>query len=281
MTSRILELFTIPTFREEVDWGEVVEKHYCSYLEKGCVKCRKSQPDIAIGTCSVQHGRRETKHAIICPHRFLERKQVFMDCIHLLTKHEPGNELHKIAEVSTPGGSIDYVLVSARNSKVVDFVGIELQAVDTTGTLWPERQRFLQAVGLPVTDELESKKPSGLNWKMTAKTILVQLHHKIETFEHIGKHLVLVLQDWLLAYMQKEFSFAHLADPKLGDSMHFHAYSLKVTDRQLRLALNSRKSTDANGVAACLGRPVKTTLALDQMVSFLQERISEKTLLTI
>ena len=49
-----------------------------------------------------------------------------------------------------------------------------------------------------------------MNWKMTAKTILVQLNHKIESFENLGKHMALVLQDHLLAYMQREFAFNHI-----------------------------------------------------------------------
>jgi hypothetical protein len=66
-----------------------------------------------------------------------------------------------------------------------------------------------------------------MNWKMTAKTILVQMHHKVETFEHVNKKLVLVVQDKLLDYMAREFNFGHLANPAtLGDSMHFHAYKL-------------------------------------------------------
>lgn len=32
---------------------------------------------------------------------------------------------------------------------------------------------------------------------MTAKTTLVQMHHKIQTFEHVNKRLVLVTQDGL------------------------------------------------------------------------------------
>ncbi len=280
MTSRILELFTLPTSRQDVDWSNVVEEHYCQYLEKQCVKCRKSQPEIAIGTCSVRHGAQSAKEVIICPHRFLERRQVFMDCIHLLKLHEPGNELHKVSEAAIPGGHIDYFLVSARKGNVVDFVGIELQAVDTTGTLWPERQRFLHSVGVELEEEIGSK-PYGLNWKMTAKTILVQLHHKIETFESLNKHLVLVLQDWMLAYMEREFSFAHVTDAKPGDSMHFHAYCLNATEDRIGLELKSRKSTDANGIAACLGKQEKAPLELEQITSFLQQRISEGTLLTV
>jgi len=85
---------------------------------------------------------------VICPTRLIERGQVFTDCIHLLTAHEPGDELHLVPEVAIPGGSVDYFLLSARSGKVKDFVGIEIQALDTTGTVWPERQRLLRRLGL-------------------------------------------------------------------------------------------------------------------------------------
>ncbi len=76
---------------------------------------------------------------VICPFRLLQRRQIFVDSLHLLGMHEPGNELHIIPEVAVPGGSVDYFLVSARLRKVMDFVGIEVQALDTTGTVWPAR----------------------------------------------------------------------------------------------------------------------------------------------
>lgn len=151
-----------------------------------CFKVRKSQPEISIGTCTVRYGK-EKKDIIICPNRLLARKQVFTDCLQLLTLHEPGNELHIVSEISVPGGSVDYFLVSARDAAVKDFVAIEFQTLDTTGTLWPDRQRLLTELGIDLNDNSESlsNKTFGMNWKMTAKTILVQLHHKIETFEHL------------------------------------------------------------------------------------------------
>lgn len=104
--SKVLELFGYSS-EAEVDWANVAQAQPCPYLERSCVKTRKSQPETAIGTCSVAYGG---QNVIICPHRLLERRQVFLDCLHLLTRHEPGNELHVIAEVSIPGGSVDYVL---------------------------------------------------------------------------------------------------------------------------------------------------------------------------
>ncbi len=165
--SKIAELFTHPTTSVQ-DWQTVVNSQRCAYLGKKCVKNRKSEPEIAIGTCAVTYGK-EASNVVICPHRLLENSKIFWDSIHLLTLHEPGNELHIVPEVAIPGGSIDYFLVSARDERVKDFVAIEIQTMDTTGTVWPERQRFLHEQGLAGT--VVADKPFGINWKMTAKTI--------------------------------------------------------------------------------------------------------------
>ncbi|HEX2906155.1 MAG TPA: NotI family restriction endonuclease [Phototrophicaceae bacterium] len=281
MTDRILELFSVPTGQVAVDWNSIIQQQYCPFLSRKCLKIRKSQPERSIGTCSVSYGVKTQQKVIICPYRFLERQQIFLDCLHLLTLHEPGNELHKIAEVEIPGGSVDYFLVSARNHKIVDFVGIELQAVDTTGTIWPERQQFLRSVGVEVEQDFDLDKGYGMNWKMTAKTTLVQLHHKVETFEQLKKHFVLVLQENLLNYMQREFNFSHIQAARLGDTMHFHAYGLQFDNHEYRLGLASRSSTDAAGITTALGLQVSANVELEVILETLQRKLSSSNLLII
>jgi hypothetical protein len=212
----------------------------------------------------------------------LERKKVFTDCIHLLTLHEPGNDLHIVPEVSIPGGSVDFFLVSTKNDRVKDFVAIEFQTMDTTGTVWPERQRLLRELGIEIRPEdAASTKPFGINWKMTAKTILIQLHHKVETLEHISKHLVLVIQDHLLDYLNTEFQFHHLGLARVGDSFHVHAYSLAEKNANYSLSLAARVSTDAAGVARCLGLQAETKIELETIIADLERKISDQTLLTL
>lgn len=278
--TKVKELFGNNTNVPHDDWGQIVCEQHCPFLGRKCIKTRKSQPDLAIGTCTMGYGRQE-RDIIICPHRLLERRQIFTDCIHLLTMHEPGNELHVVGEVRIPGGNVDYFLVSARDGKVKDFVGIELQTMDTTGTVWPERERFLETVGLDIDDNVTaSKSKFGMNWKMTAKTILVQLHHKIQTFEHLNKHLVLVLQDPLLEYMQKEFSFSHVENASLGNPLHFHSYSLDAKeDNELSLQLSTRMSTDTDGMSKCLGLEAEAKVELEIIVEKLEEKISDATLI--
>jgi hypothetical protein len=276
----VAELFGRHAGGRRDNWNKIVKDQKCPYLDKKCYKVRKSDPGVSIGTCTVLYGR-PLAPLIICPARLIERRRIFTDCLHLLTTHEPGNELHLVSEVSIPGGSVDYFLVSAKNGKVRDFVGIELQALDTTGSIWRERQQLLIQLEV-LREEIsgEGNKAFGINWKMGAKTILVQLHHKIQTFEHVHKKLVLVVQDKLLDYMSREFNFAHLKNPALGgDSMHFHSYQLEgQADKRFKLSMSSRLSTDADGVGACLGLQAEARIELRQILEALQEKISPSTI---
>lgn len=271
--SRIAELFG--HYRDAtLDWRKVVQDQQCPFLVKKCIKVRKSQPDVSIGTCTVNYGMM-ARPVIICPHRFTQGHQVFIDCLHLLTGHQPGNELHVISEIAIPGGSVDYFLVSSHHRKVRDFVGLELQTLDTTGSVWPQRQRFLLEKGIPIEDL--GDQTFGMNWKMTAKTILVQLHHKVETFEHLHKHLVLVIQDSLADYMKRQFNFAHLTQARIGDPMQIHTYDLDDAGHAFGLQLKERFSTDAAGIARCLGLQADAKVELATVVEQLERKMSDAT----
>jgi len=121
--NRILELFGQDTQATDVDWAVALTQQICPFSQRKCFKVRKSQPEVSIGTCSVLQGKSDAP-VVICPNRFLAEGQIFVDCLHLLTNHEPGNELHVVPEISVPGGSIDYVLASVRKGSVKDFVAI-------------------------------------------------------------------------------------------------------------------------------------------------------------
>jgi len=274
--SQIIELFGITTARRGEDWEQIVQQQHCPYLDKTCIKVRKSQPEISIGTCSVLYGRAK-RPILICPFRLLERRQVFIDCLHLLSTHEPGNELHIVPEVSVPGGSVDYFLVSVREGKVMDFAGIELQTLDTTGTVWPARQKFLEQVNVAKADG-PAQKTYGMNWKMTAKTILIQLHHKIQTFETLNKRLVLVIQDFLLDYLREQFRFSHLKNVRQGDPMQLHSYRMaKQPNNSYKLELADRISTDSKGIAECLGLQAEAKVELEKIIEQLESKLSEQT----
>jgi len=273
---RVAELYGCDTRDLRAAWPRVIGNAICPFLQKRCVKSRKSSPDLTIGTCTVEYGS-ERRLVMICPFRMLEKRRVFTDALHLLAAHEPGNDLHVVPEFSVPGGSIDYMLVSVRRDKPVDFVGIELQTLDTTGSVWPARERFCSAVGV-ATDKRAavSKTTYGVNWKMSAKTILVQMHHKLGTFEHVNRKLVLALQDDLLKYMRMAFRFDHLSSPpSAADAMHFHAYGLQDGGATLELVLAERISTDDEGMARALGLQAESNVDLEDILAGLGAKISD------
>ena len=270
--SKVKELFGIYC-NDAADLQSAVAEQLCPYSGKKCFKTRKSDPETAIGTCTVHY---QDKNIIICPNRLLENKQIFLDCLHLLTLHEPGNELYSIPEVAIPGGNVDYFLVSAKNGMVKDFIGIELQTMDTTGTVWPERQKLLHVHGFSVdTADIESKKHFGINWKMTAKTILIQMHHKSETFEHLNKHLVLIIQKPFFDYINQEFSFLHIHGARIGDPVHIHSYDFYDNNGKMKLLLDTRISTDSNGIAKCLGLNAQPNLELKEVIKTLEQKLSD------
>lgn len=279
--SRVKELFAFSVERKDAPWNNLLRAQNCRYSQRRCFKVRKSEADVSIGTCTVGYGK-DDREVVICPNRLLERRQIFMDCIHLLDFHQPGNELHIVPEVSIPGGSVDYFLVSTdENRNVKDFVGIELQTMDTTGTVWPERELALQELGL-MPKKTVAGKAFGINWKMTAKTILVQLHHKIDTFESINKHLVLVVQDCLLEYIKKEFAFDDIScQPSTGNPMHFHSYRLKRDAADYKLVLDSRWSTDSKGISKLLGLNADANIGIDELTKVLATKISDDTLFAV
>lgn len=121
----------------------------------------------------------------------------------------------------------------------------------------------------------------GMNWKMTAKTILVQLHHKVETLEHINKRFALVIQDCLLGYLQAEFNLDHVRGVRDGDTMHIHSYKLADLNGDLRIELDQRLSTDARGIAECLGIQAETKVELEVIIAELEKKISARTLMAI
>ena len=277
--SKISEFFGLYSRDGSLDFRSAMESQVCPYTHKICTKMRKSEPEIKIGTCSVQY---QSQNIIICPSRLLEHNQIFIDCLHLLTMHEPGNELYLIPEVQIPGGYVDYFLVSAKDGKIKDFIGIELQTMDTTGTVWPERQKFLHEQGITVNpDDLNHKKSFGMNWKMTLKTILIQMHHKSETFEHLNKHLVLVIQKPLYDHMKSEFNFDGIEGVRIGDPVHIHSYQLEQKENKLNLSLQTRISTDSAGIAECLGLNAERKVELQDIVRSLELKLTEAARLKI
>lgn len=139
MTRQPLEFYTVNTAMT-VDWPDVLNKQHCPLLVRKCVKQRKSNPEQTIGSCILSY---QQQPLIVCPFRFLEDNQIFLDAMSLLRVEQA--EYYVVSEIAMPGGSIDYFLVALHDGSIVDFAGIEIQALDTTGSgaIWQARTDLL------------------------------------------------------------------------------------------------------------------------------------------
>lgn len=189
-----------------------------------------------IGTCSLQF---QDDAVAICPNRFLERQngrvKIFGDAAELA-----GIALTSAmwtSEVNIPGGRVDYLVYEQdADGLATNLVGVEFQTLDTTGTAWPARENFLRSQGIndadilaPLSSKSQLKTLYSMNWKHTSKTILVQMLHKAETFEHVNGRLVLAVQRPLWDTMKDSFRLGDI-DTQAHDAahtVHFFIYDLE------------------------------------------------------
>ncbi len=63
--------------------------------------------------------------------------------------------------------------------------------------------------------------------------------------------------------------------------MHLHAYRMEQqAEQSYKLVLQSRLSTDADGIGLCLGLQAEAQVELEQIIAALQAKISPSTLFT-
>ncbi len=250
------------------DLPEALTTQECPFLRRRCIKIRKSDPTQTIGACTVGY---RGNAVMICPHRFIANNTIFRDAVPLLTEKTPDARLVCVPEIRLPGGSIDYFVVALSSAqRVLDFVGLEIQTLDTTGSggIWEARQDLLRGI-------VGERYPYGLNWKMTAKTILVQLHHKASAFETIGKHLVLVIQAEFFNYLRARFNTAPLRPADNKDAIHFHVYAVSTTGQGLGLCLQERHSTTAAGAEQMLKIGNDTVVSAEEIAARIEAKLSQ------
>jgi len=80
--------------------------------------------------------------------------------------------------------------------------------------------------------------------------------------------------------MTGEFKFSHVKNPAIiGDSSHIHSYRIEQGGSEnFKLKMDSRLSTDASGIATCLGLQADANVEPEKIIDILQSKISASTL---
>lgn len=139
-------------------------------------------------------------------------------------------------------GNVDFVIADiGRGGTIIDFLSVELQAIDITGSVMPAYK------ALRADTHLEKKPTYGLNWANVYKRYITQLIRKGYFHHHWGTKVVAVMQDVVYDYVCSWADFMRSDDIHSGSvNIIFMAYRYEddpaVTGTQ-RLVLDKVEGT--------------------------------------
>jgi len=264
------EIFGYPVEKKRQKFKN--EEYFCRFLDS---KCDKQSRTITypMGICSVNHSNTKP---IICPHRFLENKQVFYD----VSKEAFGSvdNVLLFSEVKLNNvGSFDFVLVKHKpiSSKIDNFCIVEFQSDSTTGTgkLVESLKDFMSGINV-----LENKYAFGLNTYNTIKLSYIQMLIKGRVVEKWEKQIYWIMQKYVFDNMVKRFKLSEMNYSNVNATKYF-IYDLVENEDVYSLSLIEKKSsTISNLLKAFTHQP---TPSLDDFIKVLENKINLKLGLTI
>jgi hypothetical protein len=145
----------------------------------------------------------------VCPKRFYA-----VDFLQEVVKHcwpgEPPKNPRVAPEVKMAGfGNVDFVIADVREDGDVDqFLSVELQAIDITGSVFPAYQAIRQG------QDLERRPTYGFNWDNVYKRYVTQLIRKGYFHHHWKSKIVAVIPEQVYQYITGRADFIRSADVK-------------------------------------------------------------------
>ncbi|RMF29420.1 MAG: hypothetical protein D6759_13885 [Chloroflexi bacterium] len=239
--------------------------HRCPFSGQKCNK-KSRLLKYPMGVCSVQYG----DHVVaICPRRFLQEQVVFLDVAdqHFGTR----DNLLLFQEVRLPTvGSFDFVMVKHKplSSQIEDFVIIEIQTDQTTGTgqLVQALEDFLQ--GETVVGRTYS---FGLNTYDTLKRSFTQILNKGVVLEQWGQKAYWVFQEPVYRNFVARYNLGGMTYDD-GYTTVFLVYDL-TRERDLYRLTRTRKLSASTEELLSAFRNSPGVPSKDDFVAKLEEKI--------
>lgn len=186
----------------------------CPFTNNTCIKKSRTLGEPAPVCSLYRHVRngspREHTPVCTCPNRFFATDLVGDVVRECWVGNSPANPVpvHEIGMQKF--GKVDLVIADMqRNGTVGQFVPVELQAVDITGSVLPYYEAHISSRNLP------SAHPYNFNWANVRKRFISQLIAKGFYCHHWGTRIVAIVQEDLYDQFQ---SHARLAEVRLQDS---------------------------------------------------------------
>jgi hypothetical protein len=201
----------------------------CPFIKSRCTKRSTNLPGEPYPVCSLWRkgdGNTDPKQDLIfvCPKRFYA-VDFLKDVIEHCWPGEKPKNPRFAPEVKMAGfGNVDFVIADVHdNGEVGDFLSVELQAIDITGSVFKAYRALRDGKNL-------DKRPTyGLNWDNVYKRYVTQLIRKGYFHHHWKSKIIAVIPDQVYRYITSRADFIRSSDVKSTQvNIIFMTYRLEI-----------------------------------------------------
>ncbi len=233
-------------------------KYRCPFINSQCIK-RSQKLAGSYPVCTIFHGKQKDappKVMCVCPKRLYQidlLRDVLNNCWPGVPPVNPRIAYEvKMGDV----GNVDFVVadVASDGKTIRDFVSVEVQAVDITGSVEPAYRAITMNSRL-ITEPMTY----GINWANVRKRYVTQLITKGFYHHHWKSRIVAVLQKSTYDSFKAYIDFDELPPRTAGNSINFllYEYVRDVATGELSLKLEKVVGTSHNSLMmASMYRPI-------------------------
>lgn len=197
--------------------------YHCPFINSECVK-RSQRSTAPYPVCSIWIGDKNRRRMMcMCPKRFFEanlKDDVIRNC---WVGKPPSNPQIAYEVKMARFGMVDFVVADVDDAgQVKEFVSVELQAVDCTGSVEPAYTAILSNVAT-----VAKRYSYGINWANVRKRYINQLILKGFYHHHWQTRIVSVIQTPLYDVLQANMKFDELPPASSSSNVVFMCYDFK------------------------------------------------------
>ncbi|TFF40801.1 NotI family restriction endonuclease [Mucilaginibacter psychrotolerans] len=202
----------------------------CPFIKSRCTKRSTNLPNEPYPVCSIWRkgdGNADPKQDLIfvCPKRFYAVDFLTDVIDHCWPGEKPKNARFAPEVKMADFGNVDFVIADVQDDgEVGNFLSVELQAIDITGSVFKAYQALREG------KDLDRSPTFGLNWDNVYKRYVTQLIRKGYFHHHWKSKIVAVIPDQVYKYITSRADFMRSTDVKNNPQINiiFMTYRLEI-----------------------------------------------------
>jgi hypothetical protein len=186
----------------------------CPFIHSRCPKRSTQLRDEPYPVCTLwrrSDGKPDPAQDLIfvCPKRFYAVNFLAEVIEHCWPGEKPKNPRVAPEVKMADFGNVDFVIADVEeDGEINQFLSVELQAIDITGSVFPAYQALRSGT------DLEKRPTYGLNWDNVYKRYITQLIRKGYFHHHWKSKIVAVIPEQVYQYITSRADFMRSSDVK-------------------------------------------------------------------